>query len=78
MEDETERMRAELLKKEKELIELKQRELDLEIARYKKQQSDQVTFPNLTVSSCHSMMSSDAYKYEINILLANVLIQEKE
>ena len=66
-------MRAELLKKEKELIELKQRELDLEIARMKRAQSgDQVTFLYITVPSCH-LMSSE-YKYEINILLANLLM----
>ena len=66
-------MRAELLKKEKELIELKQRELDMEIARMRTRQAmDQVTFLYITVPSCHFMSSE--YKYEINILLANVLM----
>ena len=37
MEDETERMRAELLKKEAELIKLKQMQLDMQILQLKKE-----------------------------------------
>ena len=42
MEDETERMRAELLKKEAELIKLKQMQLDMQILQLKKEMPGQV------------------------------------
>ena len=44
MEDETERMRAELLKKEAELIKLKQMQLDMQILQLKKEMPGQVLF----------------------------------
>ena len=47
MEDETERMRAELLKKEKELIKLKQMQLDMQILQMKKEMPGQVL--NITI-----------------------------
>ena len=74
MEDETERMRAELLKKEKELIELRQKELDLQIAKFKNQGLEQVNFHNNFPVSCHFLSSDTKYINEINILLANVLL----
>ena len=60
-EDETERMRAELLQKEKELLALKRKEIDQQIATYKRQM-DQVTFLNTVL--CHLMLSENT---EINI-----------
>ena len=41
-EDETERMRAELLRKEQELLELKRMEVEMQINKYKKEM-EQVT-----------------------------------
>ena len=75
-EDETERMRAELLKKEKELLELKQQELDLQIAKYKKQM-DQVTIFiifNQNTVSLWQFLSSDISFSEINIMISNVFL----
>ena len=60
-EDETERMRAELLQKEKELLALKRQEIDHQIASFKRQM-DQVTFLNTV--QCHLIMSEYT---EINI-----------
>ena len=48
MEDETERMRAELLKKEAELIKLKQMQLDMQILQLKKEMPGQVL--NITIN----------------------------
>ena len=78
MEDETERMRAELLKKEKELIELRQKELDLQIAKFKNQGLDQVNFHNNFPVPCHFLSSDTKYINEINILLANVLLSRRK
>ena len=50
MEDETERMRAELLKKEAELIKLKQIQIDMQISQLKRE-VQQVTQPPVLQSS---------------------------
>ena len=60
-EDETERMRAELLQKEKELLALKRQEIDQQIATYKRHM-DQVIFLNTV--QCHFLLSENT---EINI-----------
>ena len=60
-EDETERMRAELLQKEKELLALKRQEIDQQIATYKRHM-DQVIFLNTV--QCHFLSSENT---EINI-----------
>ena len=60
-------MRDELLKKEKELLALKQIELDQQIARYK-EQMDQVThFYSKDSLLCHIVNRRDALINEINI-----------
>ena len=60
-EDETERMRAELLQKEKELLALKRKEIDQQIATFKRHM-DQVIFLNTV--QCHFLSSENT---EINI-----------
>ena len=62
-EDETERMRAELLQKEKELLALKRQEIDQQIATYKRHM-DQVIFLNTV--QCHFLLSENT---EINIII---------
>ena len=65
-EDETERMRAELLQKEKELLALKRQEIDQQIATYKRHM-DQVIFLNTV--QCHFLLSENT---EINIHHQNI------
>ena len=60
-EDETERMRAELLQKEKELLALKRQTIDQQIASFKRHM-DQVIFLNTV--QCHFLSSENT---EINI-----------
>ena len=65
-EDETERMRAELLQKEKELLALKRKEIDQQIATFKRHM-DQVIFLNTV--QCHFLSSENT---EINIHHQNI------
>eukprot|EP00092_Neocalanus_flemingeri_P047972 GFUD01054570.1.p1 GENE.GFUD01054570.1~~GFUD01054570.1.p1 ORF type:complete len:262 (-),score=84.30 GFUD01054570.1:79-864(-) len=67
-EDETEKMRAELLRKEKELIQLKQQQIDMQIQEYK-QKMAQVTY-RLTVTTWTVIFC--LFITEININLLNV------
>ena len=60
MEDETERMRAELLKKEAELIKLKQMQLDMQILQLKKEMPGQVLMITFYLSN---RPEKNCYKY---------------
>jgi len=60
-EDETERMRAELLRKEKELIQLKQQQIDMQIKEYKEKML-QVTYQYTVPFDCY-ILSNLTMKY---------------
>ena len=68
-------MRDELLKKEKELLALKQIELDQQIAQYKKHM-DQVTFFINQPLLCHFVSGRDVLINEIKIHIKNVLLPQ--
>ena len=66
-EDETERMRAELLKKEQELLELKRLEVEMQINKYKKAAEQVKTITFLTSVRLCNYLSSDVLLKEINM-----------
>ena len=73
-------MRADLLAKEKELLELKQQQLDREIAQMRQMGQVTITFQNLniiTVLLCHFLLS-DVLNTEINIIISHVLLSVKD
>ena len=66
-EDETERMRAELLRKEQELLELKRLEVEMQINKYKMEMEQVTTIAFFITVRLLQYLSSDLLINEINI-----------
>ena len=76
-EDETERMRAELLRKEQELLELKRLEVEMQINKYKMEMEQVTTIAFLTtVRLCHDILS-DVLINEINMNIISFTVKQR-
>ena len=68
-EDETERMRAELLRKEQELLELKRLEVEMQINKYKMEMEQVTIIAFITTVRLLQYLSSDLLINEINMTI---------